>query len=492
MAMYAENVKVFGRVGHENNPDPRSFKKPQENKAPAGRSVSFEDYCLQNTGKYMNGENFAKSYYASEDLRQQSEDIARRLEPFLERDGKPSLMKKSDKVLITHCTGQIIEVPEFANNNFLPYMAAKNRNQMGQGLEYHLENEARTGRDGKVLARYLTCTFGKRVRIHQASRRADKAKATLSYFMEECKRRFGTQFFFVGWEYTIDRKKTIHWHANVVYENPFFMDGGAAFLEFCNEFEESYGMKSSDNGRLQNIHEVCKYPFKPVELNKLDDAELYELFKFSYRRRYFEMLGSAKRMRAQHKKEKLRYGKVNDRVVLRQTSCLFERTFDDIQEPNEEREPRKTPENILLCSVAPSFAFGMWSEGATLVWNYNPRSMGEESQIRLSYLRHISAPYREEWERKQCPHPETAKRVSEAAKSSWLNDETYDVVEALWEGDFRARRSYVPDNGTISPESSQSFKEHPPNDDAERGFLSIFDLDDHEIYHERALNEGKH
>ena len=469
---------MFGQVGHENNPDPRTFKKTPQNKDSGVRSVSFEDYCLANTGKYMSGHQFAKSYFADSMLREQSESIARRLQPFLEKDGHAQLLRASDKHLITHCTNQVIAVPEFANNNFLPYMAAKNRNQMSLGLQYFLEHHGARGRDGKPLARYMVATFGKRVRMNKARARAERSKRVLARFMEEAKRRFGTQFFFVGWEYTINKKKTLHWHANVVYENPFFLDGGEKFFEFLAEFERKNGMKASDNGRLQNIHEVCKYPFKPVELNMLDDVELYELFKFSYRRRYFELLGRAKTMRAGHRKDKLRYGKMRESVVLRQSSCLFERTFDDTEVANEEEQPRREPENILLCSTAPSFAYGMWAEGATLVWNYNPRAMGEESQMRLTYLRHISSIYREEWERKQCPHPETAKRVSEAALRAYEADDDFEVVEALWEGDFRNQRSYVPDNGTISPESPSGFGTSPPNDEitevGEGGFLSIF------------------
>ena len=462
-----------------------------ESYKPKSSILSFDEYAVLNTGKFISPSRYAKSTYNDNRLKEQSIDLAKRLEPKLLQYGYKPLLSKSDKVMKTLITRQIIEVPEFSNTNFLPYQAKKNRNQFLLSLEHFIENEAPADWRGNTYLRYGVLTFGQRVTLKELPRRMDEAKENVSRWIEEARKKYNTEFYFVGWEYTINEDKTFHWHANILYQNP--VSDTEIQKEFTKWSDNFISGTFEDCGRIENIQEMVKYPFKPAEMDHLNDKELFKLYRFCFRRRFFEKLGHFREYSSRNKH--LRYGRVNGIVVTREPNCLFSPEQEKESLEKETEQDKKDPKNILLCTVAPSFSFGMWSEPAVLIWNYEPNAMGEAAQSRLDYIEHIAQPYRDEWKRKGCPDPRTAVAVSKAALDAGLDGEkAKSNVRALWD----SSDPYGVHNGTISPEIQKEYNyddlfevidhgfEIPPPEIDEvatsqpYNFLSIFQMEPNE------------
>ena len=399
----------------------------------SGKVFTYEDLIAETAGNFMTPTAYRTKHYYDELIRQQSRDIA----DALEACGVKSRLD-TNLTIVTDVTRQAIKLDAYRNVVFIPSQATRNRRPIANAVAYFFENEA------SQWWRYMVFTFGSRVTIRKMRKRLKYAKETMRKWRKEIKRKFpNVDFGLSGWEFTIDKDKTVHIHCNILIETPYFADGGKEFRDITNSIlrcEEDANKSAvwNDAGRIKNINEVVKYPFKPVDLKHLDTRDFGDLFNACFRQHFFELHGSIKEMRAAHREQGYVYASRRGEVVLTKPKKLFEKAEieplgENCEDQTQDSEPEKIKEkretkNILLARMRPSY-FGLWAEGATLFWNYEPNTISERGQERLAEHEWLAQGSRDAWRAKGAPDGVTALAVSKAVIEGAEN------VRALWDKD---------------------------------------------------------
>lgn len=383
----------------------------------------------------MSPKKFLAAKLAQETLEQQTLDMAHRLEEV----GVPCVFPSSVS-LLTDVTKQVIPLPNFRNINVLPSVAQKNRRSLLNDVAFFLENIDRE------YWRYAVITFGERIPAFGDLRGA------ISQFKEHmrkwrydaCEQFPGIEFGFVGLEFPRDADGTYHLHANVLYKTPLFFDKGAAWRAFTHR---KLGTWWRDAGRIENVRELVKYPFKPNDIEGCEGDELKWLAESTFKMRIAEILGPIQIFRKQRKDRRQRVVAVGGKLRLREIGDIFDVAKDKTTSTErDEKEDKKDPFNIIVARVPPSFGTTPWAEGGTLIYNYDPDPVGQKSKDRLAEVQLYQMQARNAWDAKGCPDPETALNFAAAIGTS-------DNVKALWEAK-RTRAggsaSYIVHNETIT------------------------------------------
>ena len=421
--------------------------------APASQLVlDFDDFQRSNTARFIPPAIYHENWQRQELIRTQSEGMAEKLEEM----GVPTRQDGPSMVMITAVTRQVTEVERFRNINFIPSMAQKNRRNMLNDLEHFLSvidpNVA------GAFARYLVATYGQRIKVKYGRLNLLKAirkfKKKLARWRAEARVRFGIRILFQGLEFPRDADGTYHLHANILYVPPLMLNG--EWEEFLAWSHAWFGTWIKDNGRIQNIREMVKYPFKPNDVRGADGHELKWLYENTFKTRIVEALDTFREWRSWKNSQNLKVGRIAGRTYLRRPQPIFAERLDDDGEKKE--RDRSSPENIIIARMTPGFYATLWSEPAILVMNYNPRTIFEKSRERLLEVELYSHEARAIWDAKGAPDPATALAMAAAAKA---DDATN--VRALW----RSANFYIVHNGTITS-----------RDEGRGGFELIEDLAD--------------
>ena len=281
---------------------------------------------------------------------------------------------------------------------------------------------------------------------------------------ERVLKKLGAVTGFVGWEYPRDPKTgTYHLHANVLLLTPFWADGGAEFrrkttahfgkmVERGDNKPERQNYWWRDNGRMQNVDELVKYPFKPNSLEGADDAELAWLFRETFGQRVTNILGPIQEWRRSRKERGLRVFKMKNQLRLRFV-CEISAEENAMQDrEGDDGEGGGRGENVIVGREAPSFRNGLWATSGTLVWNYNsqPAEKNLNSRRRLETMLGYMADAKADYAASGAPDTAIAMQMRDAVLAG-ENGETN--LRALWrsQGD-----EYIVHNDTISSHANDT------------------------------------
>ncbi len=381
-------------------------------------------------------------------------------------------------------TGEVVEVEALRNICFFPTVAQKNRRDFINDLGYFMENvDANQGKYHK----YFVLTFGRRqdlVAFGDMGGAIDAANKKMQRWREMAEKEFGIIVHMTALEWTVDKDRTYHLHANVLAKTPFMVDAKEQFARFAARSEEILGGKFLNAGAIRNLREVIKYPFKPVDMKGASSAELFWLFQHTFKRRIIRFHGDLARFRRDRKEDGHRVFKLRNKFRLREVAPILphENGYSEVDLERLEQQKQleayceehqlEPPErgedgtNILLAKVAPNFEHSMWAEPSVLIMNYQPEpdEFDKKGHQRLETLSKWSEEAREAWDASGAPDPATALTMAQAAA---LGPKNAHNIRALWKSagpqatfsdvsNFPVidPRLYVVHNGTVSPAQS--------------------------------------
>lgn len=389
-----------------------ALRKADEQRQEENRlSYSFDEAMSINTGLFMPPSKWSENYQRQQLLLLQSIKYADILESY-----GVKAYTDSNITLISDVTRQETKLTTFSNINFIPKVAQKNRRNHINILEHFFDNN-----DVKYW-RYAVFTFGDRCTLDELEERQEEAKAQLNAYRKEAKRKFGVEFGLVAWEYTIDENATVHFHANILYNPPYFSDKGDGFRSFTYNF---MGTWWNDAGRIENLKELLKYPFKPTDLDALSNDQIFQLYNIFKGKRFVEILGPVSIHRRWIEERCYKFFRHKGRLLLRTKSEILQS-----DKPKEEYD-RSAPENIIIGRMLPNFGTCLWSESSTMVLNYNKKTIFEKSKERLVELDKNHFEARQAWDASGAPAPAIALAMTQAAKAS-AEDDADTNVRALW------------------------------------------------------------
>lgn len=377
------------------------------------RILTGDEVLDANTGIFLPRAKYLASVSDRERLLTQTRDMANKLEAM-----GYSAIVPSKLVMVTDVTREVIPVEAWRNINVLPLVAQKNRREMLRDIDYFFHVR------GKEYWRYAVVTFGDRLPAFADLRGAvQAAKRKLRKWRFEASRDFGVTFGFVGLEFPRCEDGTYHIHANVLYKTPLFLDRGDAWRAFTHQF---FGSWWHDAGRIQNVRELVKYPFKPNDVKGCEGEELVWLADSLFNLRIMELLGPINELRRERRDRGLKVTSVRGTPVWRKVDPIMR---DKKPEPElmydedgviVEAPPPQPREgfNIIVSRVMPSFLRTPWAEGATLIYNYVANPISEKAQDRLKYVQEYQQRAREVWDAKGCPDPQTAKAFADAVRTA--------------------------------------------------------------------------
>lgn len=420
-------------------------------------ALTFDEVMRLNMGAFMPPTAWVKQRRDGELRDAQTEAFAEALE------GQGiAARRESNIVRIDDVTGEITKIPAYRNICFFPSVAKRNRREQMLDIEYYMKKVDPNG--GKYW-RYIVLTFGERDKIPAFGELKDAKRAAqkmVARWRERVLKPLGAQVGFVGWEYPRDEETgTYHLHANVLLLTPFWLDGGAEFrekttghfgevVERGDEPPERQNYWWRDNGRMQSVEELVKYPFKPNSLAGADDEELAWLFHETFNQRVTNILGPISEWRKSRKDRGLKVFRMKQEIRLRFVCNISaeDNCFDD--DPSEREDVGSGGENVIVGREAPSFRNGLWATSGTLVWNFNsiPAQNAIKSRRRLDAMCGYWADARADYVASGAPDPEVARKIRDAALAG-ENGETN--LRALWRSQGA---NYIVHNDTISSHGS--------------------------------------
>ena len=186
----------------------------------------------------------------------------------LEAEGSPDRIEGGNVTALGDVTGMMEREEAFRAIRFLPAIAQRDRRPMLNALRYYRRHNP----FGSYL-RMAVVTAGQRVPLGGDLRgRMQEQHRRVSRFAHEARKRFGVEVVYRGTEFTVDEALSFHPHAHLLFAPRDHAEASlAGFLSWMHRF---FGAHVHDAGRLVKPEEAIKYPFKPVDLERLDGAAL--------------------------------------------------------------------------------------------------------------------------------------------------------------------------------------------------------------------------
>lgn len=447
-------------------------------------------------------------------LREQTEALAKLLEKAKEKAYIDTTM-----TFLTAVTSVRTDHIAFRPTMFLPEIAARNRRPMLNALEYYFEEI----HEAPAHVRYGVVTGGELVEaMEKGALRAamQKMSRKISRIANLAEKKFDVEFLFRGGEFTrataAERHTAsgtmkelaetrpdlvlYHPHQNFLYR-PRTKMSAEKWAEFLAWMSKRFGSHWSDNGPIRDIREIVKYVCKPADLlegdKPIDPAEAKWLFHELAKLRQMAPLGCFKTWYKQLRKENLKVvrrhaGDVSE-LVIAQKSTRLDHSEDEAEtspfnpDSPEQTEGGEKPEkgekefigeaeNIFLGVTLPQHSATPWAEPVLLIHNYNPMPVSQSSLDRLQEIRHEQAYWKEQWDKKGAPAPETAlliaKEWEQAGESSnvvaFAPEALEDRTEALLAADAERRDFNVHKSSVTVPTHRITTREIPPDPPPEK------------------------
>lgn len=406
----------------------------EQKDAPGRRAaLTFDQVMRANMGKFMPPRAWVKNRKDGDRLLEQTEAMAEAL-------GRQGIVARRESNIqrIDDVTGEITDIPSFRNICFLPVVAKRNRRDQILDIEYYLSQI------DPHNWRYVVITFGDRIDAFGDLKEAKRnASRKIARWRERVLKKLGVKTGFVGWEYPRNDDGSYHLHANVLIKTPFFADRGAALR---SKTHEHFGSWWKDCGKINNVSELVKYPFKPNSIDGANDAELAWLHGQTFGERICNILGPIQKWRKHRKESGLKVFKMRQELRLRFVCRISaeDNCFDD--DPTERADVGSGGENVIVGREAPSFRNGLWATSGTLVWNYNPQpdQKALKSRRRLDAMHGYWADARADYVASGAPDVAVARQMRDAALAAENGDTN---LRALW---VAGGDQYIVHNDTIT------------------------------------------
>lgn len=447
-------------------------------------------------------------------LREQTEALAKLLEEAGEKARLDTTM-----TFLTSVTNIRTDHVAFRPTMFLPEVAARDRRPMLNALEYYLEEI----HEAPAHVRYGVVTGGdlvpamKKGALRKAMRDMSRK---ISKIAHEADREWDVEFLFRGGEFTRatarERHETsgtladvarmtpdlvlYHPHQNFLYR-PRTKMSAEKWAEFLTWMRDRFGTHWADNGPIRDLREIVKYVVKPADLlegdKPIDADEAKWLFHELVKLRQMAPLGCFKEWWKELKADGCKIvrrhaGDVSELVIARKSKRLDhsedeaaasaidpdapERPETDEKRDDTKKEYIGEAENIFLGVTLPQHSATPWAEPVLLIHNYNPRPVSQSSLDRLQEIRHEQIYWREQWDKKGAPAPETAlliaKEWERAGETSnvvaFAPEALEDRTEALLAADAERRNFRVHKSSVTVRDLGPPTREVPPDPPPER------------------------
>ena len=349
-----------------------------------------------------------------------------RLAAALERCGIPA-RGATPAVEIDLAWGSIDDAPVWRPIRFLPVVAQRDTAPVRNALLYFVLHHT-LGR----YARMATVTTGGRVPVGGDLRgRLDTSSRNISRWAHEAEERFGVVVLFRGAEFPRGfdvggvAGPSYHVHQHVIYGMRRRLEEHewTAFLRWSESRLGGFGWTFTDNGRLADPMEACKYPFKPGDLNDAPDAEIawlyHETFRAHLRQPMREFRDFLRGLEGHTRtltlpdgemivREPLKVGFVDRQdgagsrleiVAKRTRSAAPERDED---EPDEDAE-RSQPENIIAHTTAPTATTAPVATPKLRVLNFTLEPKTADGRARLEDVLGMITYTQREWTTRGLP-----------------------------------------------------------------------------------------
>lgn len=431
---------VGPEAGSQNGPAPRPFDGPEIdlNNGPNLPSPAFthEDLMRCNTGNKISAEKYRDSSSRQAKLANMTNNIADKLES----RGITARTGDGDVTAIGDVTGVCDTVEQFRSICFLPLIAQRDRKPILNDLLYFQKHN----KLGKYL-RYAVITSGERIPLYGDVRGTmQDLSREISKFADEADKLFNVAVIFRGSEFTIDDDITFHVHANVLYAPRKALKGEKwkEFLSWAHNFLSAHW---KDNGVLKEPREAIKYPFKPLDLNKLDAKATAWLYEETKRLKIVSPLREFREFR-----QSLEYEHIESETVDLETGEITT-TIDKVERETkyktamvttprgpmmakvakQKRQPQlDTPpdnreisnENLIICRTAPQFRNSPYMEPITMVQSYTENPVTSEGKRRLDKINANRAEAREWWNANGAPSPAVALNYGKGQRAAALGE----------------------------------------------------------------------
>jgi hypothetical protein len=260
-----------------------------------------------------------------------------------------------------------------------------------------------TGGIGPQL-RLAVVTAGARLTLGEPLRQTIRAmQRRVSRWASAARERYAIELVFRGTEFTVDAAKTLHPHVNVLYA-PLRRLEAAEWSAFLTWSHDQLGAHWRDCGRLVKPDEAIKYPFKPADLDRLDDADTAWLYHELARLKLCQPLGAfaAFWRELQQSREKIALVADGETFRLERVS----RQTREARPPS--TRPEAEPENQLIARTAPMPRFSPYWEPCSIARNFTLEPRTEGGRSRLQQLRDHGRHMRAAWDRNGAPDPADA------------------------------------------------------------------------------------
>jgi hypothetical protein len=372
---------------------------------------SLSHLVNESTGERMAPSKWLETKRRRDKLTEQSNDIA----DALERSGISARLDRGNLAFVGLVSGIVHRIEQFRNINLIPDVAQKNRVVYQRELAFFLENHE--------FARYAVITHGQRIASHAGLRSAmSDFGRKISKWAKICRDDYGINVIARIFEFPRDADGTYHLHANIVYE-PFRKlqnHRWQAFLGFTHEF---FGTVWKDCGRIENLDELVKYPFKPESLKGASDAEFAWLQRELHKMRIFSAFGDFASWRREYKEQGLKIVTHRGGVVMMRKETFVVRDEDrrhhedkDRQDLDRDTGELKNPENMVYAVTVPCFMSGPIKEPYVLVKDYREFPKGEGSMSRFADIMMWRHAAMQAWEANGGPDPEVLRTFWKACQ----------------------------------------------------------------------------
>lgn len=345
------------------------FKAGRLNGASKLQMTTVPELWLRSIGYQIDQRLWEKSEQESNQLKSQSEMIARRLDS----QGIPS---KADTkaAVIGICTGVVETVKQYRNTNIIPVMQSKNVHGISRHVKYFADNT------NKKHLRMFVISNGW-VKLEDYREAHKKFTRTISrYAAHENVKDHGVELCYYNIENTIKRNDKgeveLNMHSHVLVKSTKRL-GPQKWENFMKWSRGQFSKGYMHDEKIRNIQECVKYVFKPAEFNQLSDPELAALFHQTFRLKFFHPLGEIRAFRKELEDNKMKLVKLPPKTPIDAATEMEEEWQWHIIEKAKagtrarSDESSGDAENVLMAITNPSPKFSNQFEPCLVVHNFD-------------------------------------------------------------------------------------------------------------------------
>lgn len=310
-------------------------------------------------------------------LKEQSEDIARRLES----QGINAYQSENNTTLVGLCSGDTEKTSSYRNSNMIPVQQSKNVHNMMKDLQFHADNS----RNKKQLRMLVVSNGWVSLADYNSEHRAFTRRIS-KFAADPNTRANGIEVVYYNVENTIHRIDGVPYlnmHAHILIKSTRKL-GPNNWQSFINWVKSRFPKGYVNDSRLRNVKECVKYVFKPCEFELLTDKELAELFHQQFKLKFFHPLGEIKELRKKMKKDGLKLVRM---PTGRPDEWKWHMMPKAKANPKQDRNNSGCTKNIVLAVTNPMPKFSPRREPCIVVTNYDGNFEGLIKHRNLSDLR---------------------------------------------------------------------------------------------------------